>query len=74
MNTLRSIVQSFTGSNLFMTCLSELVLETREFELLLGRIDPVDGARRPGCIDKFYGDSENILNSVAKDAEERGKY
>jgi len=61
------------GSNLFLTCLSELVLETREFDLLLGRIDANDGVRRPGVIDKFYGDIQNILNSVAKDAEERGQ-
>lgn len=61
------------GSNLFLTCLSELVLETREFDLLLGRVDVNDGIRRSGVIDKFYGDIQNILNSVAKDAEERGQ-
>ena len=58
---------------MFLTCLSELVLETREFDLLLGRVDVNDGIRRSGVIDKFYGDIQNILNSVAKDAEERGQ-
>ena len=58
---------------MFLTCLSELVLETREFDLLLGRIDAVDGVRRPGVIDKFYDEIQNILDSVANDAEERGQ-
>ena len=35
------------GSNLFTTCVSELVLESREYELLLGKILP-DGSRLPG--------------------------
>ena len=48
-------------------------MDTREFDLLLGRIDANDGVRRPGVIDKFYGDIQNILTSVAKDAEERGQ-
>ncbi len=33
------------GENLFMSCVSELVLETREFEMLLGQMN-VDGSRK----------------------------
>ena len=33
------------GDNLFMSCVSELVLETREFEMLLGQIS-IDGSRK----------------------------
>ena len=35
------------GDNLFMSCVSELVLETREFEMLLGQIN-LDGSRKVG--------------------------
>ncbi|XP_046843260.1 nuclear pore complex protein Nup93-like [Xenia sp. Carnegie-2017] len=61
------------GENLFNKCVSELVLETREFELLLGHVD-VDGTRKFGCIEKFQGDIEDIINVVAKDTEEKGLF
>ncbi|CAH3176978.1 unnamed protein product [Porites lobata] len=59
------------GHDLFMSCISELVLETREFEMLLGRLEP-DGKRRPGCIDKFHKDTQSIIEHVAKDSAEKG--
>ena len=43
-----------SSTNLFMSCVSELVLESREFDLLLGQI-LTDGSRSPGLIDKFQG-------------------
>ena len=39
------------STNLFMSCVSELVLESREFDMLLGQI-LADGSRSPGLIDK----------------------
>ena len=59
------------GENFFMSCVSELVLETREFEMLLGKIER-DGTRRPGAIDKFHGDTQTIIDLVAKDTEAKG--
>ncbi|XP_064611037.1 nuclear pore complex protein Nup93-like [Liolophura sinensis] len=59
------------GENLFMSCISELVQETREFDMLLGRLE-ADGTRRPGVIDKFHGDTQKIIELVAKDTEVKG--
>lgn len=59
------------GEDLFMSCISELVLETREFEMLLGKLEP-DGKRKPGCIDKFHKDTQKIIEVVAKDSADKG--
>lgn len=59
------------GDDLFMSCISELVLETREFEMLLGRLER-DGTRKPGCIDKFQKDTQRIIELVARDSAEKG--
>jgi len=40
--------------NLFMACVSDLALESREFDLLLGVLEP-NGLRLPGLIDTFQG-------------------
>ncbi|CAB3987731.1 nuclear pore complex Nup93-like, partial [Paramuricea clavata] len=61
------------GENLFSKCVSELVLETREFDVLLGHME-ADGTRKLGCIDKFQGDVEDIIEMVAKDTEEKGLF
>ncbi|KAK3085381.1 hypothetical protein FSP39_002489 [Pinctada imbricata] len=61
------------GENLFKSCVSELVLETREFEMLLGKIDR-DGTRHPGAIDKFHGDTQKIIEVVARDTESKGLF
>jgi hypothetical protein len=37
-----------------MTCVSDLALESREFDLLLGVMEP-NGLRLPGLIDTFQG-------------------
>ena len=39
------------SENLFMSCVGELVLESREFDLLLGQLKS-DGTRSPGLVDK----------------------
>ena len=42
--------------NLFMSCVSTLVRESREFGTLLGRREPQTGQRKPGAIDKVFDD------------------
>ena len=59
------------GKDLFNTCVSELVMETREFEMLLGKIQP-DGSRKLGCVDKFQKDMAEVIGFVAAEAERRG--
>ena len=58
---------------LFNLCVSELVMESREFEMLLGRVQP-DGSIKPGCVHKFQSDTSQVISFVAKEAEEKGLY
>ncbi|XP_065827806.1 nuclear pore complex protein Nup93-like [Oscarella lobularis] len=60
-------------ADLFVQCVSELVLETREFETLLGRLES-DGSRKPGCIDRFKVNVQEIIDVVATDAETNGLF
>ncbi|XP_033102112.1 nuclear pore complex protein Nup93-like [Anneissia japonica] len=69
---LRKLTDS-KGENLFTKCISELVTETREFEMLLGQIKE-DGTRRPGAIDKFQDNTQRIIETVAKDTENKGLF
>ncbi|XP_014680771.1 PREDICTED: nuclear pore complex protein Nup93-like [Priapulus caudatus] len=69
---LRSL-KGTSGENLFVSCISELALETREYELLLGRMQ-ADGCRKPGCVEKFQEDTVKIVEFVAKNAEDRGLF
>lgn len=66
-------LKGLRGENLFVACVSELVLETREFETLLGKMER-DGCRRPGAIDRFQADTRRIIEAVAGDCEKRGLY
>ncbi|KAH6926863.1 hypothetical protein HPB50_022632 [Hyalomma asiaticum] len=61
------------GENLFVACVSELVLETKEFDVLLGKVEP-DGCRRPGEVDKFNFNTECVIEAVAADCKNRGLY
>ena len=61
------------NQDLFSACVGDLVMESREFEMLLGRIEP-DGSRRPGCIDKFQKETSEVISFVADGAEKRGLY
>ncbi|KAI2653509.1 Nuclear pore complex protein Nup93 [Labeo rohita] len=61
------------GENMFMRCVSELVIESREFDMLLGRLEK-DGSRKPGVIDKFAGDTRVIITKVASEAENKGLF
>lgn len=61
------------GQDVFSACVADLVLETREFEMMLGRIQP-DGSRKPGAVDKFLQDSSGLTSFVASQAEAQGLY
>ncbi|KAH9515701.1 Nucleoporin nup93 [Bulinus truncatus] len=61
------------NEDLFMSCVSELVLETKEFDMLLGRLEK-DGSRKPGAIDRFNQDTQKITEMVAKDTEAKGLF
>ncbi|XP_005814359.1 nuclear pore complex protein Nup93 isoform X1 [Xiphophorus maculatus] len=61
------------GENMFMRCVSELVIESREFDMLLGKLEK-DGSRKPGIIDKFAGDTRTIISKVALEAENKGLF
>ncbi|XP_076352512.1 nuclear pore complex protein Nup93-like [Tachypleus tridentatus] len=66
-------LKGLKGEDLFMACVSELVLETKEFEMLLGKMER-DNCRKPGLIDKFQGDVQKIVEVVAVDSENKGLY
>lgn len=64
------------GKDLFSGCVSDLVMESREFEVLLGRVQP-DGTIKHGCVDKFQADpseTAEVICFVAEEAEEKGLY
>lgn len=61
------------NDNLFMVCVSELVRETKEYEMLLGRL-LADGTRKPGAIDKFQVETQTIIEKVARDTESKGAF
>uniref|UniRef100_A0A8C7I8H9 Nuclear pore complex protein Nup93 n=1 Tax=Oncorhynchus kisutch TaxID=8019 RepID=A0A8C7I8H9_ONCKI len=55
------------GENMFMCCVSELVIESREFDMLLGRLEK-DGKH-------FYsGHTRAIITKVALEAENKGLF
>uniref|UniRef100_A0A8C2SY49 Nuclear pore complex protein Nup93 n=1 Tax=Coturnix japonica TaxID=93934 RepID=A0A8C2SY49_COTJA len=61
------------GENMFFRCVSELVIESREFDMILGKLEN-DGSRKPGVIDKFNSDTKPIINKVASAAENKGLF
>ncbi|XP_053556246.1 nuclear pore complex protein Nup93 [Bombina bombina] len=61
------------GENMFLRCVSELVIESREFDMLLGKLEK-DGSRKPGAIDKFTNDTKPIISQVASVAEHKGLF
>lgn len=59
---------------MFTLCVSDLVQDSREFDLILGRLE-VDGCRTPGLIDLFKGlkqSTTDIIRYVAGDCERKG--
>ena len=61
------------GHDLFSRCVAELVMESREFELLLGRVQP-DGSRRAGAVDRFEADPAPLIRHIGAAAEGRGLF
>ena len=61
------------GQDVFSSCVADLVMESREFALILGRLLS-DGSRRPGVVDKFLSDSSELTAFVAVQAESQGLY
>lgn len=42
-----------SGKNLFMCCCTDLALESRDYDLLFGRMDALTGLRSQGLLDQF---------------------
>jgi len=62
------------GESLFFHCVSELVRECCEFEMLLGKLN-ADGSRKPGAVDRYcVGDTKKLISKVAADTEGKGLY
>ncbi|KAM4721844.1 nuclear pore complex protein Nup93 [Rhinophrynus dorsalis] len=61
------------GESMFLRCVSELVIESGEFDMLLGKLEK-DGSRKPGAIDKFTRDTKPIISQVASVAEHKGLF
>ncbi|XP_032557246.1 nuclear pore complex protein Nup93 isoform X1 [Chiroxiphia lanceolata] len=61
------------GENMFLRCVSEIVIESREFDMILGKLEK-DGSRKPGVIDKFTSDTKSVINKVASAAENKGLF
>ncbi|CAH2324545.1 nuclear pore complex Nup93 isoform X1 [Pelobates cultripes] len=61
------------GEDMFLRCVSDLVIESREFDMLLGKLEK-DGRKKPGAIDKFKKDTDSITNYVASVAENKGLF
>ncbi|KAF7258901.1 hypothetical protein EG68_03753 [Paragonimus skrjabini miyazakii] len=60
--------------NLFTTCVTELALATKEFDLLLGCVAD-SGVRKPGCIDRYSrtpDERQSVIAAVASALEARG--
>lgn len=61
-----------TKENLFVTYVSELVRETRDFDNLLGYNN--DFGRIRGVLDRFHLDVDDIVSKVAEDCENSGQF
>jgi len=60
--------------DMFTVCVSELVQQTRDFDLIVGRLEP-DGCRIPGVLDLFKGvrtSTQEIIRFIALDCEVKG--
>lgn len=67
-------ISNDVGDNMFTICVAELVQESREFSLILGRIE-ADGCRTSGLIDWFKGLKQSpaaVIRHVAIDCENKG--
>ena len=60
-------------NNYFSIYIAELALETREFELLFGKLEK-NGQRKRGAIDKFLTNTDKIISIVAIEIEMKGLF
>ncbi|CAG4943938.1 unnamed protein product [Colias eurytheme] len=66
-----------SGKNLFMCCCTDLALESRDYDLLFGRMDPATGLRTTGLLDQFNNphiDSKVIALNVAEQLVNKGLF
>ncbi|KAG7311275.1 hypothetical protein JYU34_002306 [Plutella xylostella] len=66
-----------SGKNLFMCCCTDLALESRDYELLFGRMDAGSGLRSQGLLDQFNNphiDSQVIALNVAEQLVNKGLF
>ncbi|CAH2067266.1 unnamed protein product, partial [Iphiclides podalirius] len=66
-----------SGKNLFMCCCTDLALESRDYELLFGRMDPTTGLCSTGLLDQFNNphiDSKVIALNVAEQLVNKGLF
>ncbi|XP_072937002.1 nuclear pore complex protein Nup93-like [Epargyreus clarus] len=66
-----------SGKNLFMCCCTDLALESRDYDLLFGRMDANTGLRSPGLLDQFNNphiDSKVIALNVAEQLVNKGLF
>lgn len=64
-------LKTTAGEDVFLNCISELALNSREFDLLLGKLAE-DGTRTPGIVDTFNVDVQEVTELVARDSERKG--
>uniref|UniRef100_A0A2A4JA62 Nuclear pore protein n=1 Tax=Heliothis virescens TaxID=7102 RepID=A0A2A4JA62_HELVI len=66
-----------SGKNLFMCCCTDLALESRDYDLLFGRMDALTGLRSSGLLDQFNNphiDSKVIALNVAEQLVNKGLF
>lgn len=69
-------LQTLDRQNLFMVCVGDLAQETRDYELIFGKIMP-NGLRSQGLIDQFVSSSlstESLAEMVANELVKKGLY
>ncbi|KAL1124172.1 hypothetical protein AAG570_001942 [Ranatra chinensis] len=63
------------GKNAFASCVCNLVVETKQFDIILGHLLP-DGCRAPGLLDAFNNyqiNTKSIISDIALTAEKKGQ-
>ncbi|XP_052747176.1 nuclear pore complex protein Nup93-1 [Bicyclus anynana] len=66
-----------SGKNLFMCFCTDLALESRDYDLLFGRMDPSTGVRSAGLLDQFNNpniDSKVIALNAAEQLVNKGLF
>ena len=64
-------MKSASGEDVFLNCISDLALNSREFDLILGKLCE-DGTRVPGIVDSFNVEVQEVTDLVAQCSERKG--